>query len=246
MDVSHHIVEARGLCHDYPDGRSALRDVSFRIHHGEAVAIIGANGAGKSTLLLHLNGVLKPSAGDVRIGDFPIIPGNLAAVRRTVGLVFQDSDDQLFMPSVFEDVAYGLRNMGLPQAEIESQVARALDAINAAHLADRPPYRLSAGEKRAVAIAGVLALSPSILVMDEPSNGLDPATRRRIITLLQGFDHTKIIATHDLDLALDVADRILVMHDGRIEADDAPETIFADSKLLARCNLEPPLSMQRR
>lgn len=244
--MSHHIVEARGLFYDYPDGRSALRDVSFRIHHGEAVAIIGANGAGKSTLLLHLNGVLKPSAGDVRIGGFPITSGNLAAVRRTVGLVFQDSDDQLFMPSVFEDVAFGLRNMGLPQAEVEAHVADALAAVNAAHLADRPPYRLSAGEKRAVAIAGVLALSPSILVMDEPTNGLDPATRRRIIALLKGFDHTKIIATHDLDLALDVADRILVMHDGCIVADDAPEAIFADSELLARCNLEPPLSMQRR
>ncbi len=244
--MSHHIVEARALCFSYPDGNQALRDVNFCIHHGEAVAVIGSNGAGKSTLLAHLNGVLRATSGEVRIGDFPITRGTLADVRRTVGLVFQDPDDQLFMPTVFDDVAFGPLNMGLSASEVQAQVARALETVGASHLASRAPYRLSGGEKRAVAIAGVLAMSPSILVLDEPSDGLDPAARRRLIQLLNGFSHTRIIATHDLDLVLDVCSRVLVLNQGRIEADGAPAAIFADAALLQRCHLELPLSLQRR
>lgn len=244
--MSHHIVEARDLSYCYPDGTPALDKVSFLIHHGESVAVIGSNGAGKSTLLLQLNGVLRPTAGEIRIGDFPIAPGNLASIRRTVGMVFQDPDDQLFMPTVFEDVAFGPLNMGLAATELEACVARALTTVGASHLAQRPPYRLSAGEKRAVAIAGVLAMSPSILVLDEPSDGLDPAARRRLIGLLNGFSHTRIIATHDLDLVLDVCSRVLVMRHGSIEADGPPASIFADAELLARCHLELPLSYQHR
>ncbi|MDR3370908.1 energy-coupling factor ABC transporter ATP-binding protein [Rhodoferax sp.] len=244
--MSHHLVQAKEVFYAYPDGQPALRGVSFLIHHGESVALIGSNGAGKSTLLLHLNGVLKPSSGQIRIGDFPITQKNLAEMRRTVGLIFQDSDDQLFMPTVFDDVAFGLSHQGLTAQEIESRVDQALATVGATHLKERPPYRLSGGEKRAVAIAGVLVMHPSILVMDEPSNGLDPAARRRLIKLLASFDHTKIIATHDLDLVLDLCTRVLVMNQGVIEADGTSADIFADADLLQRCNLEPPLSLQRR
>ncbi len=238
--MSHHLVEARDIAFTYPDGQAALNGVSFTIHHGESVALIGGNGAGKSTLLLHLNGVLTPTHGEVRIGDFPITRENLAEVRRTVGMIFQEADDQLFMPTVFDDVAFGLSHQGLAIADIETRVMQALETVGAAHLRDRPPYRLSGGEKRAVAIAGVLVMQPSILVMDEPSSSLDPAARRRLIKLLAGFDHTKVIATHDLDLVLELCSRVLVMHRGVIEADGTPDDIFANTELLERCQLEPP------
>lgn len=244
--MSHHLVSARDLHFAYPDGHVALDAVNFTIHHGESVAIIGGNGAGKSTLLLHLNGVLTPARGEVRIGDFPVSPDNLAEVRRTVGMIFQDADDQLFMPTVFDDVAFGLAHRGLAAEEIETRAMAALETVGALHLASRPPYRLSGGEKRVAAIATVLVMQPAILVMDEPSSGLDPAARRRLITLLAGFEHTKIIATHDLNLVLDLCPRVLVMHRGRIEADGTPEVIFADGELLRRCNLEAPPGWPRR
>jgi cobalt/nickel transport system ATP-binding protein len=244
--MSHHLVEVRDLCFAYPDGQSALEGISFTIHHGESVAVIGGNGAGKSTLLLHLNGVLTPNRGEVRIGDFPITRKILAEIRRTVGMIFHDADDQLFMPTVFDDVAFGLAQQGLAPAEVETHVMRALETVGAGHLRSRPPYRLSGGEKRAVAIAGVLVMQPSILVMDEPSSGLDPAARRRLIKLLAGFEHTKIIATHDLDLVLDLCSRALVMNRGRLEADGPPVEVFADTELLERCNLEAPPSYRRR
>jgi cobalt/nickel transport system ATP-binding protein len=240
--LSHHIVEARGLSFAYPDGTPALHDVSCRFTHGESVGIVGANGAGKSTLLLHFNGLLLPASGEVRVGELPVTAGTRAQIHRTVGYVFQDADDQLFMPTVEEDVAFGPLNMGLPSDEVNARVRAALDAVGAAQLAKRAPYRLSGGEKRAVAIAGVLAMSPSILVLDEPSAGLDPAARRRLIGLLRSFTHTKVIATHDLDLVLDVCSRVLVMREGAIEADGPPTAIFADAELLRRCHLELPLS----
>ena len=240
--MSHHVLEARGLSFAYPDGTPALQDVSCRFVHGESVGIVGANGAGKSTLLLHLNGLLVPQAGEVRVGELPVTPPTRAQVHRTVGFVFQDADDQLFMPTVEEDVAFGPLNMGLPADEVRARVRAALEAVDALPLAARAPYRLSGGEKRAVAIAGVLAMAPSILVLDEPSAGLDPAARRRLIGLLRSFSHTKVIATHDLDLVLDVCSRVLVLHRGRVEADGPPARIFGDAALLARCHLEPPLS----
>jgi len=244
--MSQPVVALRGLSYAYPDGQQALRGVSFAIGAGESVGLIGSNGAGKSTLLLHLNGVLKPAAGEVLIHDLPVMAANLAEVRQRVGLVFQDPDDQLFMPTVQDDVAFGPLNMGLPLGEVQVRVAQALATVGASHLATRAPYRLSGGEKRLVAIAGVLAMSPSILVLDEPSAGLDPATRRRLIQLLTGIKHTRLIATHDLDLVLDLCTRVLVMREGVIEADASPEVIFADAELLARCHLEMPLSLQRR
>lgn len=242
--MSHHIVEVRDLQYAYPDGTRALSGVSFRILHGESVALVGANGAGKSTLLQHLNGCLAPAAGEVRIGDFPLSPGTLAEVRRTVGMVFQDPDDQLFMPTVEDDVAFGPLNLGLPPLEVAQRVCGALDTVGCAHLATRPPYRLSGGEKRAVAIATVLAMSPSILVLDEPTSNLDPRARREFINLLRGFTHTKIIATHDLDMVLDLCERTIVLHAGTVLADAPTLDIFTNDALLAQGRLERPLCMQ--
>ncbi|MBU0731235.1 MAG: energy-coupling factor ABC transporter ATP-binding protein [Proteobacteria bacterium] len=242
--MSHHIVEVSQLGYTYPDGTPAIRDVSFRIEHGESVAIVGPNGAGKSTLLLHLNGCLSPAKGTVRIGDFPVTKETLHSIRKTVGMVFQDPDDQLFMPTVKDDVAFGPLNLGLPVAEVEKRVHDALLTVDALNLLDREPHKLSGGEKRAVAIATVLAMSPDILVMDEPSASLDPGTRRQLIELLKTFRHTKIIATHDLDLALDLCSRTIIIHDGKVLADGATTSIFQDDEILATSSLEKPLRMQ--
>lgn len=243
--MSHHIVEAENIQYAYPDGTAALSGVSFRITHGESVALVGENGAGKSTLLQHFTGCLFPSAGVLKIGGLTVDKQNLSAVRRAVGMVFQNPDDQLFMPTVFEDVAFGLLNLGVPETELENKVMGALETVGASHLRTRPPYRLSQGEKRAAAIAGVLAMSPDILVMDEPTSNLDPMSRRRLVTLLKTFKHTKIIATHDLDFALDLCERTIVIHKGRIMADGPTLEIFRDEKVLTGSSLEKPFGMQK-
>jgi cobalt/nickel transport system ATP-binding protein len=242
--MSHHIVEAKDLEFTYPDQTKALQGISFRIHHGESVAIIGANGAGKSTLLLHLNGYLAPTKGQVRIGDYPLTKDTLREVRKTVGMVFQDPDDQLFMPTVYDDVAFGPLNFGLPQDVVNERVVNALSTVGALHLKDRPPYKLSGGEKRSVSIATVLSMSPDILVMDEPTSNLDPKARRHLIELLQTFEHTKIIATHDLDMVLDLCERTIVMHDGQVTADGPTLELFENQDLLDKSHLEKPLRMQ--
>lgn len=242
--MSHHLVSADGVRYAYPDGTPALDGVTFTIHHGESVGLVGANGAGKSTLLLHLAGVLFPAAGTVRVGDWPVTPATLPQVRRSLGMVFQDPDDQLFMPTVGEDVGFGPANLGLPPDEIARRVEAALERVGAFHLRERPPYRLSGGEKRAVSIATVLAMSPDILVMDEPSTNLDPRARRRLIALLRTFEHTKIVASHDLDLVLDVCERTIVLVGGRVAADGPSAAILGDGDLLARCGLEKPLRLQ--
>jgi cobalt/nickel transport system ATP-binding protein len=242
--MSHHIVEAKDLEFNYPDTTHALHGVSFRISHGESVAIVGANGAGKSTLLLHLNGFLTPTSGQVRIGDFPLTKETLQEVRRTVGMVFQDPDDQLFMSTVYDDVAFGPLNLGLPMDEVNARVQNALETVGVLDLKDRPPHRLSSGQKRRVAIATVLSMSPDILVMDEPSAGLDPRARRQLIELLKTFKHSKIIATHDLDMVLDICERTIIIHNGKIEADGLTAEIFTNEVLLADSHLEKPLRMQ--
>lgn len=242
--MSHHLVEVKDLQYTYPDGTAALRGVSFLLTHGEAVAIIGANGAGKSTLLLHLNGCLIPQAGEVRIGGLPLNKNTLSHVRRTVGMVFQDPDDQLFMPIVYDDVAFGPLNLGLPPEEVDHLVLDSLATVGASHLKDRPPYRLSGGEKRAVAIASVLAMSPDILVMDEPTSSLDPKTRRQLIELLKTFKHTRIIATHDLDLVLDLCSRVIVFKEGHVVADGPTLDILQNEELLESSSLEKPLRLQ--
>ncbi len=242
--MSHHIIEIKDLQYTYPDKTKALSGLSFRILHGESVAIVGANGAGKSTLLSHLIGILVPTIGSVRIGDYPLTKQTLSHIRRCVGMVFQNPEDQLFMPTVFEDVAFGPLNLGLPMEEVEKRVISALETVGAAHLKDRPPYKLSSGQKRSVAIASVLSMLPDILVMDEPTAGLDPKARRQLINLLQTFTHTKIIATHDLDMVVDLCERTIVLCDGIVIADRPTMEIFSDEQLLQRAHLEKPMKMQ--
>jgi cobalt/nickel transport system ATP-binding protein len=242
--MSHHVVEVRDLHFTYPDGTEALRGVSFRLTHGEAVAIIGGNGAGKSTLLQHLNGYHLPQRGTVRIGEIPLAAETVNAIRRSVGVVFQDADDQLFMPTVFDDVAFGPLNFGLPAAEVEARVHAALQRVGMDQLGRRPPYKLSAGEKRAVAIATVLAMTPDVLVMDEPSSNLDPRARRRLIGLLHSFEHTRIIATHDLELVVEVCPRVIVLDQGQIVAQGATHEILNDETLMLAHGLERPHSLR--
>jgi cobalt/nickel transport system ATP-binding protein len=241
--MSHHVVEVRELSFTYPDGTEALKNVSFRVEHGEAVALVGANGAGKSTLLLHLIGHLPVTRGEVRIGESPLTRETAAAIRRAVGMVFQDPDDQLFMPTVGEDVAFGPLNLRLPPADVEQRVASALERVGMSHRRERPPYRLSAGEKRSAAIATVLAMSPDILLMDEPSSYLDPRGRRRLINLLCSFEHTRIIATHDLELVVDVCSRVLVMDGGCVVADGPARQLLNDVALMQAHGLERPHSL---
>jgi len=243
--MSHHIVEVRNLKHVYPDGTIAIKDVSFRITHGESVAIIGANGAGKSTLLQHLNGCLEATSGQIRIGDTPLSKGTLPDIRRTIGMVFQNPDDQLFMPTVFEDVAFGPLNLGLSGSEVDQRVAESLERVGAAHLRAKPPYHLSGGDKKRVAIATVLAMSPDILVMDEPTSGLDPFARRQLLSLLREFQHTKIFTSHDLDMVLDLCERTIILHEGAVVADGHTAEIFKNDELLTACRLEKPFSMQK-
>jgi len=242
--MSHHTIDVETLGFKYPDGTCALDGVSFHIGHGESIALVGANGAGKSTLLMHLNGLLSPSSGTVNIGGTPVTKGTLPDIRKTVGMVFQDPDDQLFMPTVLEDVSFGPANLGLPEEDVLQRATDALERVGALKLKDRPPYRLSGGEKRAVSIATVLAMYPDILVMDEPSSNLDPRARRRLIELLDTFEHTKIIATHDLDLALDLCERTIVLHEGRVVADGATREIFVDDALLEASALERPAGLR--
>jgi cobalt/nickel transport system ATP-binding protein len=178
------------------------------------------------------------------VGEVPVVPGTYLDIRRTVGLLFQDPDDQLFMPTVFEDVAFGPRNLGLPEAEVEARVQRALARVGIPHLKDRPPYRLSAGQKRRAALAAVLAMGPDVLLLDEPTAGLDPHGRRQLIGLLKEFHHTKLVATHDLDLVLELCPRTLVLHEGRLAADGPTERIFRDEALLEACHLERPAALR--
>jgi cobalt/nickel transport system ATP-binding protein len=242
--MSHHRIEARDLTFAYPDGHPAIRSLSFVIRHGESVGIIGANGAGKSTLLLLLLGLLQPSGGEILIGDVRITPGTATEVRRHLGLVFQDPDDQLFMTSVYDDVAFGPRNRHLDDAAVDRRVQAALATVGITHLAGRAPYQLSGGEKRAASIATVLAMQPDVLIMDEPTAGLDPRSRRRVIDFLQGFAHTKMITAHDLDLIQATCRRTIILLDGAIAADGLSDDLLTDAALLDRCGLEVPPALR--
>lgn len=242
--MSHHIIEVKDVEYNYQDQTNALQGVSFRILHGESVAIVGANGAGKSTLLSVLAGIYVPGRGTIRIGEYPVNKQTLPHIRRSVGMVFQNPDDQLFMPTVFDDVAFGPLNLGLPPEDVRQRVQSALESVGALQLINRPPYKLSGGQKRSVAIATVLSMLPDILIMDEPSAGLDPLSRRQLINLLQSFTHTKVLATHDLDLVVDVCQRTIVLAEGKVIADGATLQIFSDMDILEKSQLEMPLRMQ--
>lgn len=230
----------------YPDGTRALKNINLDIEAGESVGLIGANGAGKSTLLLHLNGFYSATSGELRVGHIRLDRSTVSDARRVVGLVFQNPDDQLFMPTVGEDVAFGPLYAGWPPERIDAAVVAALDRVGMSHLIHRPPYRLSAGEKRAVAIATVLAMEPEVLVMDEPSSNLDPRARRRLIDLLRTLDHTRIIATHDLELVVEVCTRVIVLDGGAIVANGETRKILENEPLMLAHGLESPHILKHR
>jgi cobalt/nickel transport system ATP-binding protein len=233
-------VVVTGLEFAYPDGRIALRGVDLTIEAGDRVAVLGPNGAGKTTLALHLNGIHEPASGSVAVGDLPVTEQNLAEIRRRVGLVFQDSNDQLFMPNVGEDVAFGPANLGVSGLELDERVTAALKAVGGEGLISRPSHHLSGGERRRAALATVLSMDPDILVFDEPSSDLDGAGRRELVATLAPLDMTQLIITHDLPLALELCPRSVIMRDGRVVADGDTRELLADGDLLAANRLELP------
>lgn len=245
--MHHNPIEIKHLSYVYPDGTAALKDINLSLKATERVALVGANGSGKSTLLLHFNGLIIPQTGSIVVGELAMEPQNLKAIRNFVGLVFQNPDDQLFMPTVWEDVAFGPLNQGIKGHELEHRAAAAMKAVclEPDHYGHRDASNLSGGEKKRVAIAGVLAMQPQVLILDEPSAQLDPRCRRELIHLLDSLPLTQLIATHDLDLALELCDRTVVLSQGSIVFDGSTERILGDSQLLEQYALELPLSYSR-
>lgn len=236
-------VSVSDLHYAYPDGRVALAGVDLEVPAGQRMAVIGANGAGKSTLALHINGILSPAQGTVSVGGVTVEEATLTEIRRRVGFVFQDSNDQLFMPTVEEDVAFGPANSGVAGADLEETVSVAMRSVGVEELRARPPHHLSGGEKRRAAVATVLAMAPDVLVLDEPSAGLDPRGRRDLLEILQPLDATLIVVTHDLALALELCPMSAVMAEGRIVAKGPTVEILGDEPLLEASGLELPLGL---
>ena len=242
-------IEVRDLQYRYPDGTQALRGVSFHVAPGECIGLIGRNGAGKSTLLLHLNGLLPEELDGqscVLVNGSPISPGNALDVRRQVGFLFQDPNDQLFCPTVFEDVAFGPQQFGFAAEEIQARVARALAQVGLAGFEARAPHHLSGGEKRRVCLAGVLACEPSILVLDEPTNNLDPQGRRELKQLLGQIPITKIIATHDLECVVELCSRVVILDKGLVAAEGPTAELLGNEQLMLQHGLERPHILQHR
>jgi cobalt/nickel transport system ATP-binding protein len=233
-------LEVKDLAFAYPDGYQALFGVDLMIGRGERVALLGPNGAGKTTFVMHLNGILDTQHGSVRVGGLPVGKATLKEIRRRVGIVFQDPDDQLFMPTVREDVAFGPANLGVRGDELDTAVLGALSAVGMEAFADRPPHHLSFGQRRRVAVATVLVMQPEILVLDEPSSNLDPAGRHELADILRSLDITMLMVTHDLPYALELCPRAVVMNDGVIVADGRTVEVLSDDVLMAANRLELP------
>jgi cobalt/nickel transport system ATP-binding protein len=240
------VLDVRGLAYAYPDGHQALFGVNLHVHQGERVALLGPNGAGKTTLVLHLNGILASGAGSVTVSGLPVTPDNLTEIRRRVGVVFQDPDDQLYMPSVRADVEFGPANLGLRGAALEARVLGALDRVGMVDFIDRPPHHLSFGQRRRVAVATVLAMEPEILVLDEPSSNLDPASRRELADILRSLDVTVLMVTHDLPYAYELCPRAVVLSDGVVVADGPTRDVLTDDALMSAHRLELPFGFDPR
>jgi cobalt/nickel transport system ATP-binding protein len=233
------VIQVNDLQFSYPDGHIALRGISLKLCRGDKVALVGPNGAGKSTLMLHLNGILD-GRGEIEVGGMPVTRDNLPVIRAMVGLVFQNPDDQLFSPTVFEDVAFGPLHMGLPEVEVIARVDKALEAVRMSAYRDRLSHHLSVGEKKRIAIATVLSMNPKILILDEPSAGLDPRARRTLINLLRDLPITMLVSTHDMKLVQELFPRTIVMDAGRIVADGNTKDILENETLLNEHGLEKP------
>ncbi|MCR4587834.1 MAG: energy-coupling factor ABC transporter ATP-binding protein [Lachnospiraceae bacterium] len=227
-------------------GKQVLDHISFHAHEQDAIGLIGANGVGKSTLLKLMVGLEEGFQGSIRIEEIPVGKQTIRKVREKIGYVFQDSESQLFMSSVYEDVAFAPRNYGLPEEEVNRRVEDALAKVHIQALAKKPIYQLSGGEKKLASIATILSMHPDIILMDEPSVALDPRNRRNLIHILNEFDHLKIIASHDLDFIWDTCSRVILMKEGRIAADGTPEEILRNKELLEESGLELPLSLSGR
>jgi len=238
-------VELQNFSYKYPDGTAGLTDVSIAIEHGQKVAIIGANGAGKSTMLLAISGLIK-GAGEVFIDGLKLTKNNLKKIRSLIGCCLENPDEQLFMPVLFDDVAFGPLNMGLDTEQVKARVKQALTTVGLSNMADKAPHHLSAGQKRAAAIATVLSMSPKIIALDEPDGSLDPANRSKLEKLLSGLSQTLIIATCNMNFAASLADRAVLVDDGRIVADGSAEQILSNSQLMTDHKLELPYKFKRR
>jgi cobalt/nickel transport system ATP-binding protein len=237
------VLAVSGLAFAYPDGHQALFGVNLKLERGERVALLGPNGAGKTTLVMHLNGILHGGVGEVRINDLVVDPKNkvtIKEVRRRVGVVFQDPDDQLFMPTAWEDVAFGPRNLGLKGEELNAKVDAALAAVRMTEFADRPPHHLSFGQRRRIALASVLAMEPELIVLDEPSSNLDPASRRELADILRTLDLTVLMVTHDLPFAYEICPRSVILAGGVLTADASTDEILSDDELMEANRLELP------
>jgi len=224
----------------YPNGTDALHQVNFTLHHGEHVALLGPNGAGKSTIMLLSNGILMPNQGRVLVGDLTLAADTLVRIRQRVGLVFQDPDDQLFMTTVHDDIAFGPLNRGLPAEEVEQRVSDALEAVSLSHLSGKAPHDLSFGQKKRIALATILAMQPDFLILDEPSSNLDPRGRRQMMELIRSIPSTVLIATHDLDLAWELLPRTIIIDEGQVVADGPTKELLADEVLMISHGLELP------
>jgi cobalt/nickel transport system ATP-binding protein len=245
--MHHSPISIENLSYSYPDGTEALREINLAIRASERVALVGANGSGKSTLLLHFNGILLPQSGTIAVGEYRVEPQNLAQIRNFVGVVFQNPDDQLFMPTVREDVAFGPMNQGAKGEPLTRRCHHCMHAVglDPGHYGERSPSNLSGGEKKRVAIAGVLAMQPQVLVFDEPTAQLDPRSRRQLIHLLATLPLTQVIATHDLDMALELCSRTVVLSRGQIVRDGPTVEVLGDTEFLEQHHLEAPLSYSR-
>ena len=233
-------LKINNLSYTYPDGHKALKDINFSIDQGESICVLGPNGAGKTTLILHLNGILGNLTGEIEVDGLKYTPENIGEIRKTVGVVFQDPDDQLFMPTVLEDVMFGPKNFGYTNEEAEKNAVEALKMVGMDDSQDRAPHHLSFGQKRKVAIATVLASKPKLLVLDEPASNLDPASRRDLIEILINLDISIILVTHDLPMALEICERSLILNEGTIKKDSLTKAILQNEQLMKENRLELP------